>query len=486
MLNGLQTVVNALNNVLWSYVLIFVLIFMGLYFTVRTRFVQFRLFGEMFKLLTEGVTKATKLEDKNAISSFQAFCMSTASRVGTGNLDGVAIAIAIGGPGAVFWMWVIALIGGGSSFVESTLAQIYKVKDANGHYRGGPAYYMEKALGARWMGILFSVLITLCFGLVFNSVQANTITLAFNEAFGMNRLVVGLAIAALTALIIFGGVKRIAKATEVIVPIMASAYVLIAIVIIAMNITQIPSIFVLIITSAFGVNQVVGAAVSTAMMMGIKRGLFSNEAGMGSAPNAAATAEVTHPVKQGLIQTLGVFTDTILICSATAFIILISGVYKNTEMTGIQLTQNALSSQVGAWGNTFIAICIFLFAFSSIIGNYYYGETNIEFIKESKTMVTLYRIAVIGMVIFGAVSKVSIVWDLADLFMGLMALINLVAIALLGKFAFMALKDYETQKKAGKNPVFFASHIKGLKNTSCWEDSALATETVETHDIKVG
>lgn len=486
MLNGLQTVVNALNNVLWSYVLIFVLIFMGLYFTVRTRFVQFRLFGEMFKLLTEGVTKATKLEDKNAISSFQAFCMSTASRVGTGNLAGVAIAIAIGGPGAVFWMWVIALIGGGSSFVESTLAQIYKVKDANGHYRGGPAYYMEKALGARWMGILFSVLITLCFGLVFNSVQANTITLAFNEAFGMNRLVVGLAIAALTALIIFGGVKRIAKATEVIVPIMASAYVLIAIVIIAMNITQIPSIFMLIVTSAFGVNQVVGAAVSTAMMMGIKRGLFSNEAGMGSAPNAAATAEVTHPVKQGLIQTLGVFTDTILICSATAFIILISGVYKNTEMTGIQLTQNALSSQVGAWGNTFIAICIFLFAFSSIIGNYYYGETNIEFIKESKTMVMLYRIAVIGMVIFGAVSKVSIVWDLADLFMGLMALINLVAIALLGKFAFMALKDYETQKKAGKNPVFFASQIKGLKNTSCWEDPAIATETVKSHDIKVG
>lgn len=486
MLNGLQTVVNALNNVLWSYVLIFVLIFMGLYFTVRTKFVQFRLFGEMFKLLTEGVTKATKLEDKNAISSFQAFCISTASRVGTGNLAGVAIAIAIGGPGAVFWMWVIALIGGGSSFVESTLAQIYKVKDENGHYRGGPAYYMEKALGARWMGILFSILITLCFGLVFNSVQANTISLAFNEAFGISRLAVGLTIAAFTALIIFGGVKRVAKASEVIVPVMASAYVVIAIAIILMNITQIPSILTLIVTSAFGLNQMVGAAVSTAMMMGIKRGLFSNEAGMGSAPNAAATAEVSHPVKQGLIQTLGVFTDTILICSATAFIILISGVYKNTEMTGIQLTQNALSSQVGAWGNTFIAICIFLFAFSSIIGNYYYGETNIEFIKKSKTMVLLYRVAVVGMVIFGSVTKVSIVWDLADLFMGLMALINLIAIALLGKFAFMALKDYELQKKAGKNPVFFANHIPGLKNTTCWENNEVASESLNSHEVKVG
>lgn len=469
MLQGIQEIVNILNNVLWSYVLIFALILIGGYFTIRTRFVQIRMFKEMFKLLTEGVTKATKSSDSNSVSSFQAFCISLASRVGTGNLAGVALAIAIGGPGAVFWMWMIALVGGGSSFVESTLAQIYKVKDENGYYRGGPAYYMEKALGARWMGILFSVLITLCFGLVFNSVQANTISLAFNEAFGLERLHVGIGVTVLTSLVIFGGVKRIAKVAEMIVPIMATSYVVIAVVVIIMNIQMVPSIFVLIVKSAFGVNQVAGAGISMALMQGIKRGLFSNEAGMGSAPNAAATAEVTHPVKQGLIQTLGVFTDTLLICSATAFMILISGVYKNGDLTGIQLTQNALSSQVGAWGNTFIAACIFLFAFSSIIGNYYYGETNIEFIKDSKLILFLYRVAVVGMVIFGSVSKVAIVWDLADLFMGLMAIINLIAIVLLGKFAFMALDDYVAQLKLGKNPIFYAENIKGLKNTTCWD-----------------
>lgn len=474
MLQGIQGVINSLNTVLWSYVLIFLLIFLGSYFTIRTKFVQIRLFKEMFKLLTEGVTKATKLENKNSVSSFQAFCISLASRVGTGNLAGVALAIAIGGPGAVFWMWLIAIIGGGSSFVESTLAQIYKVKDANGYYRGGPAYYMEKALGARWMGILFSVLITICFGLVFNSVQANTISLAFNEAFGMNRLHVGLAVTALTALIIFGGVKRIAKAAEMIVPIMATGYVLIALFIVITNIQLIPSIFMLIVKSAFGFNQVAGAGISMAMMQGIKRGLFSNEAGMGSAPNAAATAEVTHPVKQGLIQTLGVFTDTLLVCSATAFMILISGVYKNADLSGIQLTQNALSSQVGSWGNVFIAVCIFLFAFSSIIGNYYYGETNIEFIKDSKLTILLYRVAVVGMVIFGSVSKIAVVWDLADLFMGLMAIINLIAIVLLGKFAFRALDDYTAQLKQGKNPVFYAENIEGLKNAECWEKPAAA------------
>lgn len=468
MLQGIQQIINILNNALWSYVLIFLLIFIGSYFTIRTKFVQIRMIKEMFKLLTEGVTKATKSDDKNSVSSFQAFCISLASRVGTGNLAGVALAIAIGGPGAVFWMWLIAIIGGGSSFVESTLAQIYKVKDDKGYYRGGPAYYMEKALGARWMGILFSILITICFGLVFNSVQANTISLAFNEAFGLNRLHVGLGITVLTAFIIFGGVKRIAKAAEVIVPIMATGYVLIAFFIVITNIQMIPSIFVLIVKSAFGLNQVAGAGISMAMMQGIKRGLFSNEAGMGSAPNAAATAEVTHPVKQGLIQTLGVFTDTLLVCSATAFMILISGVYKNGDLSGIQLTQNALSSQVGSWGNTFIAVCIFLFAFSSIIGNYYYGETNIEFIKDSKWMIFLYRMAVVGMVIFGSVSKVGIVWDLADLFMGLMAIINLIAIVLLGKFAFMALDDYVAQLKQGKDPVFYAENIKGLKNTTCW------------------
>ncbi|WXR61517.1 alanine/glycine:cation symporter family protein [Peptostreptococcaceae bacterium AGR-M142] len=466
MLDFLSSIVSFGNTLLWSYILIFLLISLGLLFSFKTNFVQFRYLKEMISLLTE---KAIGSKNSESISSFQAFCISTASRVGTGNLAGVALAIAAGGPGAVFWMWLIALIGAASSFIESTLAQIYKVKDKNG-YRGGPAYYMEQALGKRWMGILFSILITLCFGLVFNAVQSNTISLAFKEAFGINRSVMALVLALITAGVIFGGVKRIAKVAESIVPVMAIAYVLIAGFVIFKNIGQIPAILSLIIGSAFGLKPAVGGAIGAALMQGIKRGLFSNEAGMGSAPNAAATAEVTHPVKQGLIQTLGVFTDTIIICTSTAFMILLSGVYKQGDLSGIQLTQNALSSQVGAWGNTFIAICILLFAFSSIIGNYYYGETNIEFINTNSIYLLLYRVFVVFMVWFGGVAKIQIVWDMADLFMGLMALINLIAIFLLGKIAILALKDYKSQKDAGKNPIFSKHSIAGLENVECWDD----------------
>ncbi len=464
----LNTIVSFMNTMLWSYVLIFMLIGLGLYFTVRSGFVQFRLFGEMFRLLTENVSKTVSGKKEEGVSPFQAFCISTASRVGTGNLAGVALAIAVGGPGAVFWMWLIALIGAGSAFVESTLAQIYKVEDPQG-FRGGPAYYMEQALGKRWMGVIFSVLITCCFGLVFNAVQSNTITYAFNEAFAIDRFTMGLIITAVTAIVIFGGVKRIAKVAEVIVPVMAVAYVFVASFILITNITAIPGIFALIIKSAFGVEQAVGGGIGIAMMQGIKRGLFSNEAGMGSAPNAAATATTSHPVKQGLIQTLGVFTDTLLICSATAFVILISGVYKDPSLTGIQLTQNAVSSQVGPWGTIFVAACILMFAFSSIIGNYYYGESNIEFINTNPLWLFLYRVAVVGMVLFGSTSKIAIVWDLADLFMGLMAFINLIAIALLGKIAFAALKDYTLQKAEGKDPVFTKDLLPETQSVECWE-----------------
>lgn len=462
--------IGQVNNILWSYILIAVLIGVGLYFGFLTKFVQIRYFKTMFKLLGEGAGKAITDKNKNHVSSFQAFCISTASRVGTGNMAGVAIAIAAGGPGAVFWMWVIAIIGGASSFVESTLAQIYKVKDGNGGYRGGPAYYMEQGLNKRWLGIIFSILITVSFGLVFNSVQANTISGAFEEAFGVNKLVVGIVLIALTSIIIFGGVKRIAQAAEAIVPVMAVAYVLIASFVVIRNITLVPHMFNLVIKNAFGLQPFIGGTIGTTIMMGIKRGLFSNEAGMGSAPNAAATAEVTHPVKQGFIQTLGVYTDTILICSCTAFIILLSGVYTEANLTGIQLTQKALSSQVGNWGNTFIAISIFLFAYSSIIGNYYYGETNIEFIKANKGWIFAYRAAVLGMVIFGTMAKVQIVWDMADLFMAFMALINLVTIAMLGKVAFNALKDYEAQFKQGKDPYFNKNNIPNLENVECWDE----------------
>lgn len=457
-MNYFLNIIDKSNTILWSYVLIIMLIALGFYFSFKLRFVQFRYIKEMFKLLGSSATSK-----HSGISSFQAFCISTASRVGTGNLAGVAIAISIGGPGAVFWMWFIALIGGASSFVESTLAQIFKVPDKDS-FRGGPAYYMEKGLGKRWMGILFSILITISFGLIFNSVQSNTISLAFHEAFGIKTYLSGIVLTILTAFVIFGGIQRIAKVTEVIVPIMASAYVIIALFVVFKNITSIPSIIKLIFQNAFGLNQAIGGSIGSALMLGIKRGLFSNEAGMGSAPNAAATANVEHPIHQGLIQTLGVFTDTILICSATSFIILTSNAYTNTKLTGIQLTQNALSSQVGNWGNIFIAICIFLFAYSSILGNYYYGESNIEFINTNKIWLTIYRIFVIAMVMLGSLVEIKLVWDLADLFMGLMAILNLIAIALLFKIALETLLQYESQKKDNKEVKFIPNEINSLKN----------------------
>lgn len=463
----LNNIILQINDFLWTYILIALLLILGIYFSFKTKFVQFRYIKEMFRLLGDGISS----KKDGSVSSFQAFCISTASRVGTGNLAGIAIAISIGGPGAIFWMWLIAFIGSASSFVESTLAQIYKQKNDDGSFKGGPAYYIEKGLNKKWMGILFSILITITFGLIFNSVQSNTITLAFNNAFGTGRLIVGIVLTLITMFAIFGGVHRIAKISEVLVPIMALAYIAVAIFTLIINITEIPSVIKLIFENAFGIKEFAGGTLGATMLMGIKRGLFSNEAGMGSSPNAAATADVTHPVKQGLIQTLGVFTDTILICSCTAFIILLSGIdFTDTSISGIQITQKALSAQVGSWGNYFIAICILLFAFSSIVGNYYYGESNIEFLTEKKSYLFVYRIFVVFMVFFGSIAEVEVVWNLADVFMGLMAIINLVAITLLSKQAFLALQDYSEQKRSGiKEPLFKASSIPGLKNVSEWD-----------------
>ncbi|PLT30568.1 alanine/glycine:cation symporter family protein [Peribacillus deserti] len=462
-----ETIVGTLNNYLWSYILIVLLIGVGIYFTFRTKFVQFRMIGEMFRLLGEGAR-----DDKKGVSSFQAFCISTASRVGTGNLAGVAIAITTGGPGAVFWMWLIAVIGSATAFIESTLAQIYKVRDGES-FRGGPAYYMEKALNARWMGMTFAVLISVTFGLAFNSVQANTITSAFEGSFGLNPAITAVILCVVTTLIIFGGVKRIAKVAELMVPVMAGAYILIALFIVITNISEVPGVFALIFQNAFGLKEVAGGSLGAAMVNGIKRGLFSNEAGMGSAPNAAAAAEVSHPVKQGLIQSLGVFVDTLVICSSTAFIILLSGLYTSKESDGIALTQNALETSIGSWAGIFLAIIVLLFAYSSIVGNYYYGESNIEFMKSNKVWLNTYRIAVIAMVAFGSFAPLTFVWSIADLFMGLMAIINLIAITLLGKIAFSALADYTMQKKQGKNPVFYSTTIPGLKHIEAWESENL-------------
>lgn len=457
----LNWITGTFSNYLWSYVLIGLLLVLGFYFTIGTKFVQFRLFGEMFRLITE------KKDSEDGVSAFQAFTISAASRVGTGNITGVALAIGIGGPGAVFWMWVIAIIGMATAFIESTLAQVYKVRDGD-TFRGGPAYYMQKALGVRGLGIVFAILLTLCFGFIFNAVQSNTISQSFSDVFNVPDWAVGIVLVVLTAIIIFGGVKRIVKVTQAIVPIMATLYIIVALYIVIVNITEIPAMITLIFEHAFGIKEMVGGGVGAAIMQGVRRGLFSNEAGMGSVPNAAATANVTHPAKQGLVQSLGVFFDTIIICSATAFIILLAGLYDKGETDGILLTQASMAEHVGSWAPYFVAIAILFFAFSSIIGNYYYGETNIEFINANKIGMTVYRIAVLGMVMFGAMAKVQTVWDLADVFMGLMAVLNLIVIALLSRIAFKVLDDFTIQRRKGLNPKFKAKSIPGLKGTECW------------------
>ena len=465
----MNELITTINDVIWSYVLIVALVGCGVWFTWRTRFVQFRMVGEMLRLLTESAVDTAK--GTKHISSFQAFAVSVATRVGTGNLAGVATAIAIGGPGAVFWMWIIALIGSATAFVESTLAQLYKQKHKDS-FIGGPAYYIQKGLKQRWMAVVFAILITLQFGLSNNSIQANTICGAMQEAFGWSPLWVGIALATMALLIVFGGIQRIASVSSILVPVMAVGYIILAVVIIAMNIQQIPEVFKVIVTNAFGIGQIAGGGIGAAMMNGVKRGLFSNEAGEGSAPNVAATATTTHPVKQGLIQALGVFTDTLLVCSCTAFIILISGLYQVPELNGIALTQSALQSEVGNVGPIFVAIAIFLFAFSSIIGNYYYGEANIRFITDNSSVMTIYRLCSGGlMVVFGAIASFELVWNIVDFFMAFLTACNLIAIVLLGRYAFRLLDDYRQQKKKGiKEPVFHRSQLPEIEDEiECWE-----------------
>lgn len=472
----LQSLILSVNDAIWTYLLIGLLIGCALWFTLRTRFIQFRSIGEMFRLLVD--SKPASRPGTRSISSFQAFAVSIASRVGTGNLAGVATAIVIGGPGAVFWMWIMALLGSASAFVESTLAQLYKRRTEDGSFIGGPAYYMEKGLGKRWMGILFAILISITFGFAFNSVQSNTICASWEMSFGASPLWMGIILTALTLLIIFGGIHRIANVSSWLVPVMALGYILLALVVVLMNVNQIPDVFGLIISDAFGSanggtdwTQIAGGGIGATLMQGIKRGLFSNEAGMGSAPNVAATAHTSHPVKQGLIQALGVFTDTLIICSCTAFIILIGGA-GNISSNGIQLTQTALMNEVGSWGEIFVSLAILLFAFSSIIGNYYYGEANIRFITRNRTVLLIYRIAVAAMVMCGALISLDLAWSMADLTMAFMTLCNLVAIALLSRQAVLLLQDYRKQKKAGiKDPVYTRDRIPELKDKAeCWEE----------------
>ena len=474
-------IVTFVNNILWSYVLIATLIACGLWFTFKTKFVQFRMIGHMFKLLletgTDKIKGNKKLNNENKerkISSFEAFAVSIAGRVGTGNLAGVATAIVIGGPGAVFWMWLIALIGSASAFIESTLAQMYKLKGKDS-FIGGPAYYIEIGLKMKWLSVAFAIFTILTFGFAFNSVQSNTLSAALGQAFGLSPVLIGVVTTILTIIVIFGGIQSIAKVSSVIVPIMAIGYVLIAFIIIIVNITQLPDVIKIIVSNAFGIEQAVGGGVGAALMQGIRRGLFSNEAGMGSAPHAAATANVSHPVKQGFIQALSVFTDTLLICSCTAFIILFSGSPLDGSINGVQLTQFALNNEIGSFGTYYIGFILIFFVFSSILGNYYYGEANVEYlVKERgaetrKKIIFLYRVLVSANVMAGAIMSLDLAWNIADITMGMMALCNMTGIVLLGKYAIRLLKDYQSQLKEGKDPVFNKEIVPEIKDQlECW------------------
>ncbi|WP_037585925.1 alanine/glycine:cation symporter family protein [Stenoxybacter acetivorans] len=454
--------VNTLNAPLWDG-LVYLLLGVGVFYTLSTLCVQIRLFPRSIKEMMGGRQNPN---DPHGITSFQAFVTGLASRVGVGNIAGVAIAIALGGPGAVFWMWLTALLGMSSAFAESSLAQLFKIRDHNnGQFRGGPAYYISTGLKQHWLAVLFALSLILAFGLVFNAVQANSIVAAAESAWGWNKHMVGIGLVILAAPIIFGGIRRVAQVAEGLVPLMASLYLMLALWVVINNISAVPAVFGLIFNNAFHTQAagggLLGGLVSQAMMLGIKRGLFSNEAGMGSAPNAAAAADVKHPASQGMIQMLGVFVDTLVVCSCTAFILLLSNVTASAELTGVQLTQAAVVSHVGDWGADFLAFLLFIFAFSSIIGNYAYAESNVQFIKNHRSVMLVFRLLVLAMVYFGAVNSVPLVWDMADLSMGLMALINLVAIILLSPYVFLLLKDYQNQLKAGKDPVFkMADHPK--------------------------
>ena len=452
---------NIINDYLWTHIVITLLVFCALYFTFRLKGVQFSRIGDMLRVIVEK-------PGGQKIGSFHAFAVSLSSRVGTGNLAGVASAIFVGGPGAVFWMWMMALFGAATAFVEATLAQLYKRRGEDSFY-GGPAYYMQHGLHRKWMGVLFAVLITITFGMANQIVQSNTLCGALADSFAIDAKWIGITITIATLIIIFGGIRRISHFASIVVPFMAIGYVIIAVIVILMNITEIPAMIVLIVKSAFGLEQAVGGAFGMAVMQGVKRGLFSNEAGEGSAPNAAAIAHTSHPVKQGLLQSLGVFTDTIVVCTCTAFIILLSGIY-DSGRDGIILTKYALEHHIGPAGGLFVTAAIFLFAYSTIIANYFYGETNIRFITQKMSYINLFRIITGATVMAGAMMSLQEAWSIVDLAMGVMTIVNLVAIIQLSPKAFFLLRNYIAQKKEGRNPEFHRSMMPEIeKDIECWE-----------------
>ena len=466
----LDKIVASISDALYSYLLIIVLIVGGIYFTIRTKGAQFRLFRSQIKAVTE------KPSEGKGVSSFQALMVSTASRVGTGNIIGVSTAICLGGFGSVFWMWIIAFVGGASALIESTLAQIYKKRGLNGNCYGGPAYYIEGAFKKRWLAVIFSVLLILTYGLGFNMLASYNLQSTFS-VYGfyngdITPWIIGLVVAVLVGYCLFGGGKRILGVTSFLVPIMGVAYVLVSLIVVVINIPILPKVIAEIFKSAFDFSAIFGGLSGSCLMYGIKRGLYSNEAGVGSAPNASASAQVAHPVKQGLVQVLSVFIDTIVICSATAFMCMCSGVTPTSDLSGAKYIQTCLSAVLGGFGPIFITIAMVLFAFTTLIGNLFYVDKAIVHIlkrEPSRRVRFVYYILASIAILVGAGLSADLLWNIADILMGLMALINMPVIIILGKYAFRALKDYERQQKEGKTPVFYAENISLPHKVDYWQ-----------------
>jgi alanine or glycine:cation symporter, AGCS family len=463
--------VSLVNNILWGdgQVLIIMLLACGIWFTVKLGGVQLRHFGHMFSLL-----KGSTTSSKDGISSFQALCTSLSARVGTGNLAGVAVAISLGGSGAIFWMWIIALLGMATGFAESVLGQLYKVRDENGEFRGGPAYYIKQGLNKTWLAVAFSLCLFFGYGFVFSAVQANTITDALNNAYSFPSEYVGLAIIALAALIVVGGLRGIARFAEFVVPFMGIGYVLVALAITFINISELPAMLLDIVKSAFGLQEAGAGALGAAIKNGIQRGLYSNEAGSGSVPHAAASAvpNPNHPVSQGYIQMLGVFLDTLILCTSTAFIILLAGGSSSDQMEGIRLTQDAMSSHLGEGGTDFVAAAISLFAFTSVVANYAYGESNLHMFKlDNKIGRAAYTIGYLGMIYWGAQAALPQVWAMADMALGLMTVINIIAIVWMTPTIVSISKDYFKKKDSGKKVEYKVGdcEIQGKSEKGIWD-----------------
>ncbi|MSC83791.1 alanine:cation symporter family protein [Eubacterium sp. am_0171] len=459
----LNNLVLDLGGNAWNLVLVLA-IFLGVFYGIRTKFIQIRLFPEALRLVKN---RAKEGKDEKGVSSFQALCITLGGCIGTGNVAGVAMAIVVGGPGAVFWMWLIAILGMVTSFMENTLAQVYKVQEGE-VYRGGPSYYMEKGLGKRWLGILYAFSMIVSLGFALAALQSNTISLSVGQALGIPALLTSILVAVLIALVIFGGVRRIAKVAERGVPIMTLVYFALALLVLIVNIQKVPEMFALIFSRAFDFKAVGGAAIGTVIYQGLKRGVFSNGAGQGDAPTAGASAEVSHPAKQGLFGVFSVFIDTILVCTLTAFVIIISGVHEYSDRVGIELSQLAFSSSLGKWAGVVLMLCIFMFCFTSIMSNYYCGESCLAFMAKGMKGRNTYRIIFVTAIFLGGITGVDLMWNIADLFCAIIVILNMISLIFLGKKAIKVADDYIRQKKEGKDPVFCSKGIKGLEGAECW------------------